>query len=308
MTTMQEHDPIGGLFQIPGEGSLLKKLILLNEPVFEPNIPLVFRFLQKRSPEITLVHHDRYFSMMLPCSSPGLELEAMLITTAIEGKKHLSIYHRLHFDQTRYPGAKTIESDAFLRLAAVVVDVPIDNDLEGLAQLLDYQIREAQNIEITMLTLADGDYRVSENDILPFVMNTIGRMMLAARLDDVAYVSPKSSDELSSSIAQWCDLPLIVAATGVEKLSDWADDVKRSEDAFIAEYASSTTCLMYLYVKHDIYAAVLKKGGFALMKSYLLENAKQFGLKAVTGSAATLEKFKLPNVADAVLNYIDKES
>lgn len=306
--TTQGIAPIGGLFQIADEGSLLKKLILTNKRVFDPDIPVVFGFLKKRHPGIELVHQEHYFSLMLPCTSPGLELEAMLITTEIEGKRHLSIYHRLHFDQEMYPKTRIIESDAFLRLAAVVINVPVEENIEGLAQLLDYQIREALNIEITMLTLADGNYQVSENDILPSVMNAVGRQMLACRLDDVPYASVENSDALSSLIAQWCDMPLIVSATGVEKLSAWEDDVKKSEDAFIAEYASSTVCLMYLYVEHNIYSTILEKGGFALMKEYLLENADSLGLKKVVGTAATLGKFDQISAGDTVLDYISKKT
>ncbi len=301
---MQETNPINGLFQIPDEGSFLKKLILLNKSIFNPDIPFAFKLLQKEHPEIGLIHKEHYFALMLPCTSPGLKLEAMLITTEKDDKKYLSIYHRLHFDQELYPGTKLIESDAFLRLAATIVNAPVDDRLEGLIQLLDHQIRESFNIEITMLTLADGNPEVSEQNILPSVMNAVGRYMLATALDDVAYVSSESSDDLSSLIAQWCDLPLIVSATGVERLSDWKEDVRKSEEAFIAEYASSTVCLMYLYVRHDIYSTILEKGGFALMKEYLLENAKEYGLENVIGNAATLGKFGQPKPEDTVLDYI----
>lgn len=302
--TMQDTNPINGLFQIPDEGSFLKKLILLDKTIFNPDIPFSFKLLQKRHPEIELIHKEHYFALMLPCTSPGLKLEVMLITTEKESKKYLSIYHRLHFDQELYPGTKIIESDAFLRLAATIVNAPVDDRLEGLTQLLAHQIRESLNIEITMLTLADGDPKVSEQNILPSVMNAVGRYMLATTLDDVEYVSSKNSDDLSSLIAQWCDLPLIVSATGVERLSDWKEDVQRSEEAFIAEYASSTVCLMYLYVKHEIYSAILEKGGFALMKKYLLENAKQYGLENVLGNTATLGKFGQAKPEDTVLDYI----
>ncbi len=303
--TTQDTDPINGLFQIPDEGSFLKKLILLNTTTFNPDILLAFKLLQKRHPGIELIHKEHYFALMLPCTSPGLKLEAMLITTEKEGTKYLSIYHRLHFDQELYPAAKIIESDAFLRLAMTIVNAPVDDRLEGLIQLLDYQIREALNIEITMLTLADGDPKVSEENILPSVMNAVGRHMLASSLDDVPYTSVESSDDLSSLIAQWCDLPLIVSATGVERLSDWKEDVRKSEEVFIAKYASSTICLMYLYVEHEIYAAILEKGGFTLMKEYLLENAKVYGLENIVGNAATLGKFGQAKPEDTVLDYIN---
>ena len=40
------------------------------------------------------------------------------------------------------------------------------------------------------------------------------------------------------------DLPLLVSATGVNKLEDYGEDIIKTENAFISEYASSTTCLM----------------------------------------------------------------
>ncbi len=304
---MQNTNSINGLFHIPDEGSFLKKLILSKETVFNPDIPIAFKLLQKHYVDIELVHKEHYFALMLPCTSPGLQLEAMLITTKEANKKYFSIYHRIHFDQNLYPGAKLIEADAFLRLAAVVTNVPIDDEFEGLVQLLNHQVKEALNIEITMLTLADGNYEVSENNILPSLMNAVGRSMLAAQLDDIPYESVQSSDALSSLVAQWCDLPLLVAATGMEKLSDWKEDVRKSEEAFIAEYASSTVCLMYLYLEHKNYATILEKGGFTLIKEYLLENADLFGLKNVVGNAATLGKFGQMNAEDSVLNYIKSE-
>ncbi len=304
--SMQNSNLINGLFQIPDEGSFLKKLILSHPTTFNPDVPIAFKLLQKHYPEIRLLHKDHYFALMLPCTSEGLELEAMLITTEdTSGEKYFSIYHRLHFDQDLYPDAKIIESDAFLRLSSIVTNVAIDDEFEGLVQLLNHQIKEALNIEITMLTLADGNYEVSENNILPSVMNAVGRSMLAAQLDDVAYKSIENSDALSSLIAQWCDLPLLVSATGVEKLLDWKEDVRKSEEAFMAEYASSTICLMYLYVEHKEYSAIIEKGGFALMKEYLLENGKFFGLKKVVGNAATLGKFKQIKAEDSVLNYVN---
>ena len=137
---MQNTNSINGLFHVPDEGSFLKKLILSKQTAFNPDIPLAVKLLQKHYPEIELIHKDHYFALMLPCTSAGLALEAMLITTQEDNKKYFSIYHRLHFDQDLYPGAKLIESDAFLWLSAVVTNVPIDDEFEGLVQLLNHQI------------------------------------------------------------------------------------------------------------------------------------------------------------------------
>jgi len=61
---------------------------------------------------------------------------------------------------------------------------------------------------------------------------------------------------------------------------------------------------MYLYIEYDTYSAVLKKGGFALVKTYLLDNAELYGLENIVGNAETLGKFKQVKTEDSVLNYI----
>lgn len=283
---------INGLFQIPDEGSFLKKLILSRPTVFNPDVVLAFKVLQESHPSLELIQKAHYFALLLPTVSPGVTLEAMLITTEEEGTRYFSIYHRLHFDQTMYPGMNIIEADAFLRMAAVVTNVPVNDRIEGLASLLNYQVKEALNIEITMLTLADANPQVVEDNVLPYVMNAVSRFMLATTLDDSDYIRPMSADELSALIARWCDLPLLVSATGVNKLEDYGEDIIKTENAFISEYASSTTCLMFLYLEQKTANALLDKGGFKLIKEFLLDKADLYNLKSVVGTGETLGNFK----------------
>ncbi len=283
---------INGLFQIPDEGSFLKKLILARPTVFNPDLLLAFKVLQATYPELELIQKDNYFALLLPTVSPGVTLEAMLITTEEDGERFFSIYHRLHFDQNMYPGMNIIEADAFLRMAAVITNVPINDRIEGLASLLNYQVKEALNIEITMLTLADANPKVVEENVLPYVMNAVSRFMLASTLDDTDYIRPMSADELSGLIARWCDLPLLVSATGVNRLEDYKDDIIKSENAFIAEFASSTTCLMFLYLEQKTANALLDKGGFKLVKEFLLDKADLYHLKNIVGTGDTLGNFK----------------
>ncbi|MGB5964375.1 MAG: hypothetical protein WBF77_11255 [Sulfurimonadaceae bacterium] len=283
---------INGLFMIPDEGSFLKKLILSRPTVFNPDVLLAFKVLQESNPELELIQKDNYFALILPSVSPGLTLEAMLITTEEDGQLFFSIYHRLHFDQSIYPGMQIIEADAFLRMAAVITNVPINDRIEGLASLLNYQVKEALNIEITMLTLADANPKVVEENVLPYVMNAVTRFMLATTLDDADYIRPMSADELSALIARWCDLPLLVSATGVNRLVDYQDDIIKVENAFIPEFASSTTCLMFLYLEQRTSSALLEKGGFKLVKEFLLDKAELYNLKTIVGTGDTLGNFK----------------
>ena len=283
---------INGLFMIPDEGSFLKKLILSRPTIFNPDVLLAFKVLQETYPALELIQKQDYFALILPTTSPGVILEAMLITTEEDGERFFSIYHRLHFDQTMYPGMNIIEADAFLRMAAVVTNVPINDRIEGLASLLNYQIKEALNIEITMLTLADANPKVVEENVLPYVMNAVSRFMLATTLDDADYTSPMGTNELSALIARWCDLPLLVAATGVDKLENYSDDIIKVENAFIAEFASSTTCLMFLYLEQKTSSALLEKGGFKLVKEFLLDKSELYNLKTVVGTGDTLGNFK----------------
>ncbi len=291
MTIDNSTNIINGLFMIPDEGSFLKKLILSRATVYNPDVLLAFKVLQEAHPELELIQKESYFALILPTLSPGVTLEAMLITTEEDGERLFSIYHRLHFDQTMYPGMNIIEADAFLRMAAVVTNVPVNDRIEGLASLLNYQVKEALNIEITMLTLADANPKVVEENVLPYVMNAVSRFMLASTLDDTDYIRPMSADELSALIARWCDLPLLVSATGVNRLADYEDDIVKVENAFISEFASSTTCLMFLYLEQKTANALLDKGGFKLVKEFLLDKADIYNLKPVTGTGDTLGNF-----------------
>ena len=292
---------INGLFMIPDEGSFLKKLILARPTIFNPDVLLAFKMLQERYPSLEIIQKEHYFALILPTESPGITLEAMLITTQEEKTRYFSIYHRLHFDQEIYPGMNIIEADAFLRMAAVITNVPINDRIEGLASLLNYQLQEALNIEITMLTLADANPKVVEENVLPYVMNAVSRFMLATSLDGAAYTSPMGANELSALIARWCDLPLITAALGVDRLENYSEDIIKVEDAFIAEFASSTTALMFLYVEQKTANALLENGGFKLLKEFLLEKAELYGLESVKGSADTLGNFQqLDNTVEDV--------
>ena len=283
---------INGLFMIPDEGSFLKKLILARPTTFNPDILLAFKILQEAYPSLELIQKEHYFALILPTTSPGITLEAMLITTEEDETRYFSIYHRLHFDQALYPGMNIIEADAFLRMAAVITNVPINDRIEGLASLLNYQIQEALNIEITMLTLADANPKVVEDNILPYVMNAISRFMLANTLDNSSYTSPMGTNELSALIARWCDLPLLTAAKGVDKLENYSEDIIKVEDAFVSEFASSTTCLMFLYLEQKTANALLDAGGFKKIKTFLVDNAPLYKLKTVEGSGNTLGNFQ----------------
>lgn len=290
---MQNTNTINGLFHIPDEASFLKKLILSHPTVYNPDIVLAFKALQVVYPELKMVQKEHYFSLHLPTESPGLSLEAMLITTEDKGEKLLSIYHRLHFDQEMYPdGPLVIEADAFLQLSAVLVNVPFKNRLDGLSSLLNYQVQEALNIEITMLSLADGDTQIIEENALAFVNNTIGRYMLANQLDDAAYIRPMNSGELSRLVSGYCDIPLESVNTGIEKLADLSDDIIKSEDLFIPQFASSTLCLMLLLIEKKTSSAMLETGSFHTVKEFLLDNKAIYGLRDITGEGEMLGNFE----------------
>lgn len=290
---MQNTNTINGLFHIPDEGSFLKKLILSYPTVYNPDIVLAFKALQEIYPDLRLVHKDNYFSLRLPTESAGLSLEAMLITTQDKDEKFFSIYHRLHFDEEMYPaGPLVIEADAFLHLIAVLVNVPLKNRLDGLTSLLNYQVQEALNIEITMLSLADGDTQIVQDNALAFVNNAIGRCMLANQLDDTAYVRPMSSDHLSHLVAGYCDIPLVNVGVGIEKLDDFSSDIIKSEDVFIPHFASSTLCLMLLLIEKKTSSAMLEHGSFKTVKEFLLDNKEIYKLQDITGSGEMLGNFE----------------
>ena len=290
---MKNTNTINGLFHIPDEGSFLKKLILNNPTVYNPDIIVAFKALQEIYPELKLIHKEHYFSLQLPTESPGLSLEAMLITTKDDEQKLFSIYHRLHFDEEMYPdGPRVIEADVFLRLSAVILNVPLDNRSDGLASLLNYQVQEALNIEITMLSLADGDTSIVENNIEPFINNAIGRYMLASTLDDLDYIPPMHVDDLSHLIAGYCDIPLESALIGIEKLVDFSTYVRQSEDIFIPQFGSSTLAMMLLLLEKKTSSAMLEDGSFKTVKDFLLENKKIYKLKDVTGEGELLGNFE----------------
>ena len=290
---MNKTNTINGLFHIPDEGSFLKKLILSHPSVYNPDIVLAFKVLNEACPELRLVHKEHYFALLLPSESEGVTLEAMLITTQNGDEKLLSIYHRLHFDEELYPqGPRLIEADAFLQLSAVLVNVPIKGRVEALTSLLNYQVKEALSIEISMLSLADGNTQIAEENIVPFINNAIGRYMLASRLDGLDYIRPMNSEDLSRLVSRYCDIPLLSAAAGVEKLEDFALDVRRSEDVFIPNFASSTICLMFLLIEKKTSSAMLEKGSFKTVKEFLLDKHALYNLHDISGTAEILGNFQ----------------
>ena len=289
---MQNTNIINGLFAIPDEGSFLKKLILSHPTTYNPDIITSFKALQEIHPHLELVHKDKYFSLLLPTQSEGLQLEAMLITTKGETQDLFSVYHRLHFDEKLYPqGPRVIEADAFLRLSAVVVNAPLKSDENALISFLNYQVQEALNLEITMLSLADSNTEIVENDVTPFINNAIGRYMLATTLDDGEYIRPMSEDDLSRLVAGYCDIPLVNVASGIEKLEDFMSDITRSEDAFIANFASSTIALMFLFIEKKTSSAILEKGSFKDIKEFLLDKSEIYKLQDLTGTGENLGNF-----------------
>lgn len=290
---MNNTNTINGLFHIPDEGSFLKKLILNNPTIYNPDIVDAFKTLQDLYPDLRLVHKENYFSLLLPTHSPGLSLEAMLITTIDNDQKLFSIYHRLHFDKQVYPqGPDVIEADAFLQLSAVLVNAPLNNRTEALASLLNYQVQEALEIEITMLTLADGDTRTVQENILPFINNTIARHMLACRLDDIEYIRPANQEELGPLIATYCDLPMLNVAEGIENLEDFRADLIRCEETFIPDFASSTVCLMFLLLEKKTSAAMLENGGLNIIKTFFRDKKVLYNLHDIKGDGQLLGNFQ----------------
>ncbi len=290
---MQNTNTINGLFHIPDEGSFLKKLILNNPTTYNPDIIVAFKALQEIYPELKLIHKEHYFSLQLPTQSPGLSLEAMLITTKDDEQKLFSIYHRLHFDEQMYPdGPRVIEADAFLMLSAIMVNTPLENRIDGLASLLNYQVQEALNIEITMLSLADGDPSIAENNILPFIDNAIGRYMLATALDNIEYIRPTDIQDLANLVSSYCDIPLQSALAGINTLENFSMDMQNSEDAFIPNFASATLTTMLLLVEKKTSSAILDNGSLKTIKNFLLDHKEIYRLKDVTGEGEMLGNFE----------------
>ena len=290
---MQNTNTINGLFHIPDEGSFLKKLILTYPTVYNPDIISAFKALKGVYPDLEMVHKDKYFSLLLPTQSPGLQLEAMLITTDGKGQKLLSIYHRLHFDEHMYPeGPRVIEADAFLFLSAIVVNAPLSSKPDALASVLNYQVQEALDIEISMLTLSDSDTDTVEDNVLPFINNAIGRYALATQLDGGEYIRPTSIDELSTLVSNYCDMPIENVAIGIDQLEDFMDDIMKSEDIFISNFASSCFCLMLLLIEKKTSSAMLETGSFKTVKEFLIDNKEIYKLKEIRGEGETLGNFK----------------
>jgi len=239
------------------------------------------------------VHKDKYFSLLLPTQSPGLQLEAMLITTEDKGEKLFSIYHRLHFDEQMYPdGPRVIEADAFLHLSAVLVNVALTKKADAIANVLNFQVQEALEIEITMLTLAESDEQIAQDNISPFINNTIGRYMLAAQLDGSQYLRPSNEDSLGHYIAEYCDLPFESVATGIKQLPDFMDEVIKAEDMFISSFASSSLCLMLLLIEHKTSSAMLETGNFKTVKEFLINNKEIYNLRDIFGEGEHLGNFQ----------------
>jgi len=217
----------------------------------------------------------------------------MLITTEDKGEKLFSIYHRLHFDEKVYPqGPLVIEADAFLLLSTVLVNAPCNNKVDALASVLNYQVKEALNIEITMLSLADSDPQVIEDDILSFINNAIGRYMLASTLDDSDYIRPMTPGDLAQLVAGYCDIPIVNVISAIQNLADFKVDVINSEDSFIPNFSSSTLCLMLLLIEKKTSSAMLDTGSFKTVKEFLIDKKEIYKLRDITAEAETLGNFE----------------
>jgi len=290
---MQNTNTINGLFHIPDESSFIKKLILNYPSVKNPDIVLAFKALQELHPSLEMVQKEHYFSLLLPTQSPGLQLEAMLITSQDDERKLFSIYHRLHFDSQIYPqGPQLLEADMFLHLSSILVNVPLSKNIEALASVLNYQVQEALNIEITMLSLADSSVQIVEEDITPFIHNTIGRYMLAATLDNDQYIRPINPVDLSHLICGYCDLPLESVSKGIENQVNFKEEVLQAEYLFIPNFASSTLCLMLLLIEKKTSSAMLEEGSFKTIKDFLTDKRELYSLKELRGEGESLGDFQ----------------
>lgn len=290
---MQNTNTINSLFHIPDEGSFIKKLILSHPSVYNPDVPTAFEILDTHHHPAVLQSNEHYFSLLLPTASQGLQLEAMIITTGDADNLLVSVYHRLHFDpDPSMPGVQLIEADAFLRLNAVVVNLPYQRGkVEALASLLNYQLQEALNIEITMLTLADGDHESVEQNIYPFIYNTLGRYALACVLDDIEYESPRNEEALSHLIATYCDLPLLSVAKGMETMEDFEEERYEAEEMFCAEFASSTLCMMLFLMEQKTASVLVEENGITAVKDFFLKHYEKMGLKKLTAEGEHLGSF-----------------
>lgn len=289
---------INGLFAIPDEASFLKKLILSRPTTENGRIPIVVDFLKQNHPDIELVKKDHYYALMLPTHSAGVRLEAMLITTLEGTKEYFSIYHRLHFEEGIFnEKSHLIEADAFLRMGSVIVNAPVSSDLEKLAYLLNYQIEQAPTIEVTMLMLSDAKLKLDAQTIVPHIMNATARLMLASSLDGMAYERPQTLDDMGRLVSVYSDIPLVEVLESLESLDDWQEDLRRSEEAFVAEYAASTSCLMFYLLDAERSEPLLDQG-FAVLKQYLIDNAAQFNLLSTFGAGSTLGQFQQVDMSE----------
>ncbi len=293
---MQNTNTIHGLFHIPDEGSFLKKLILHNPTIYNPDILTAFQTLHQVYPELRLITQENYFSLMLPTQSEGISLEAMLISTNNGEKTLLSIYHRLHFDESIYPqGPYLVEADAFLDFNTIMVNTPYNHRIDGLVSLLNYQIQEALNIEITMLCLADADTQIVQENIQPFIHNALSRYRLASCLDNLEYLSPKDTDSLSQLICEYCDLPLSDVLIGIETLNNLETEIGETEECYIPQFASSTLCMMLLLIEQKTSSALLEQGGLHRIQEFLSEQKRIYGLEDITSTGNILGSFKQLN-------------
>ena len=172
-----------------------------------------------------------------------------------------------------------------------MVNAPFKGDENALISFLNYQVQEALNIEITMLSLADSNTQIVENNVIPFINNAIGRYMLATTLDDGEYIRPMNKDDLSRLVAGYCDIPLVNVATGIEELEDFMSDITRSEDAFIPNFSSSTIALMFLFIEKKTSSAILEKGSFKDIKEFLLDKKELYKLQDIRGKGESLGNF-----------------
>ncbi|MDH5465627.1 MAG: hypothetical protein OEW60_08325 [Thiovulaceae bacterium] len=286
-------------FLIPDEHSFLKKLILTRPLILHKDIEVVFSYLSKRFDGIELVENTSHFSLYVPTLSQGVRLEYMFLTSLDEGKKYLSVYPRL-FMQSQEGQEQVFESDAFIRPSALVINAPIDDRLEGLAYLMQYLIKDAPNVEVMMLTLADGVFDFKQKSIVPFVQNCVARKMLLASLEDVPYERAQTQEDLARDITMFCDIPIIAALEGVETLIDYENDIVQSERVFMPQYASSITTMMHLFIAQDTLDALLDKG-FESIAEHLIKDEKLLNLQKCQGLKEQLKPFEQIDPAE-VLN------
>jgi len=289
---MQNTNTINGLFHIPDENSFIKKLILTFHTINNPNILLAFKTLKEIYPELKMVQKEHYFSLLLPTQSEGVQLEAMLICTEDKGLTLFSIYHRLHFDEAYYPqGPSLIEADAFLDFNAICVNVPLNEKIDALTSLLNYQVKEAINIEINMLTLCDASDELIQEDPLPYIHNALSRYTLASVLDGTTAPSKLSSSELCTIISTYCELPIEKVITSINNIANLDALILEIQTSFIPNFASSTLCLMLLLIEKKTSSAMLQSGNLESIRAFLYDNSGLYQLKDIRGEGELLGDF-----------------